>query len=59
MLANQAAACRVTWAITSEAITVIGASILNDRATVVDNRVLCTVMRLTNWVPVCQLVHAK
>ena len=57
VLANQISACRVTWAISSESSTVIGAFTLNGRAKVVDNRGLCIVISLTSWVPVCQLVH--
>ena len=59
VLANQIAACRITWAISSESSTVVGAFTLNGRATIVDNRGLCTAMRLTSWMPVRQLAHAK
>ena len=38
---------------------VIGVFTLNGRATVADNRGPCTVMKLTSWVPLSQLVHAK
>ena len=50
---------QVTWAISSESSTAIGAFGFNGRATVVNNRGLCTVVKLTSWVLIHQLLHAK